>query len=198
MNKLNQTLLRVSAALVVAALCFSMFAVSGGAAAQGNPTPDPNAACGRTLANFVRLLVVSHKFQPQANPAAPDYCANLEKEANTFTEATLLGKLSTLAEVGGESRDAFAFMDFAARKFVGVMPKGTPFTAVARNALPGSKMMLVKGEGFTVYVDYTFTDITEDSFSTLPDYRDYDKPFAPFCKLDWCQEPTAPPTSSRP
>jgi len=191
---MNKSFLRGLMAGLIAALTITMFGFSGGAAAQGSPTPDPNAACGRTLANFVRLLTVFHNFKPQAKPTAPDYCTNLEKEANTFTEAYLLDTIVVLTEIEGQSKGAFAFVDYAARKFVGVMPTGTVFRAVARNALPGSQMMLVKAKDFMVFVDYTFTTLTRDDFNELPDYREYDQPIQPFCGASWCRPPTLPPS----
>lgn len=190
---MSKSILRGVMAGLIAALIVTMFGFSGGAAAQGNPTPDPNVACGRTLANFVRLLTVVHEFKPQANPTDPNYCVNLEKEANTFTEAYLLDTISVSTEIEGQANDAFAFVDYGARRFVGVMPKGTIFRAVARNALPGSQMMLVKAQGFMVFVDYTFTSLTEANFNELPDYREYTDPIQPFCDAAWCRPPAPPP-----
>ncbi|GAB4551598.1 MAG: hypothetical protein OHK0023_18720 [Anaerolineae bacterium] len=158
----------------------------------GTPTPEPFDTCGRTIANVVRLLIRDYEFKPVAAPSNSNYCTALETEVNVFMEQAIL-EPSLDEGVAGESRDAFAFVDYAAQQFVGVMPSGTKFTAVARNGLPGSQMMLVQGEGFSVFVDYTFTTLKEFDFGSLPDYRDYDGSLETFCRAQWCRNAGPPP-----
>lgn len=165
--------------------------------AQGGPTPTPNnpvAACGRTLANFVAVLQMKHEFKPQARPSSPNFCKDLEAEANTYVEKAILKPAGE--GISGQSGSAFAFIDYAARQYVGDMPEGTPFRAVARNALPGSQMIFCIGESFAVFVDYTFTSLTTDQFEQLPDYRDYTGSMAAFCNASWCRNPRPRPTTA--
>lgn len=159
----------------------------------GTPTPEPFDTCGRTIANVVRLLIRDYEFKPVAASGSSNYCTALETEANVFMEQAIF-EPRVVDGVAGESLDAFAFVDYAAQQFVGVMPSGTKFTAVARNGLPGSQMMLIKGEEFSVFVDYTFTTLKEFDFGSLPDYRDYDGSLETFCRAQWCRNAGPPPS----
>ncbi len=163
--------------------------------AQGNtPTPTPPAAaCGRLAANVSQLLTNKYSFSPQAKPDSPDYCASLETEMNTFIEAMFRPNEG----INATSKDAFAFVDYAAQQYVGIMPAGTNFTAVARNSLPGSQMMLVVGENFEVFLDYAYTSLTQAEFESLPDYRDYQGELKFHCDASWCRNPGPPPTKAK-
>lgn len=178
-----------------------IFALSLGSAAfaQGTVTPIPlfspsTPTCSRTITNFAALLERDFKFKPQAQPDKPGYCEALETELNVFAEALL--KPPTIEGIAGESKDSYAFIDFGARQFVGTMPRGTKFTAVARNSLPGSQMAFVAGEGFAVFVDFAYTTLTQTDFDSLPDYRDYQGNIQAFCSALWCKAPGVKPTQS--
>ncbi len=164
--------------------------------AQGNQTPTPTSAesaCGRLVANTFQLLKSKFNFSAQAQPGSADYCTSLETEMNVFIEAMFKPQPG----VAGTSKDAYAFVDYAARQFVGTMPAGTPFQAVARNSLPGSQMILVIGDNFEVFVDYIFTSLTQAEFETLPDYRDYQGTIKGNCAASWCRNPAPPPTQAK-
>jgi hypothetical protein len=187
---------RVVMALGVMALV-ALLIVGGASApvsAQLRQTPTPvGAECARTVTNTVALLMRDYRFQPVASPGV-DFCANLEAEINAFMEAILADE--TDEGVPGESRLAFAFVDFGARQYVGEMPEGTPFIAVARNALPGSQMAFVisRNQDFAVFVDYTFTSITAAEFLSLPDYREWTGDIRAYCTARWCRDPGPQPT----
>jgi hypothetical protein len=158
---------------------------------------NPAQKCGRTLANLYRLVQGSYlqtdvPFKPVAKATDLNYCQALERELNLYLERVIFAE--TNAEIiEGRSENAFAFLDLAAQRYVGTMPRGTRFRALARNNLPGSRMMFVKGENFSVFVDYTFTTLSRDAFESLVGFQEYDGDITPLCAADWCIAPTAPP-----
>lgn len=174
---------KTSALLVVLMIGLALVLAAAGAAAQNGP-------CSRTVNNIMALLKRDYKFAPQARPDTSDYCADLETEINVYIEAAL----TEPPGIDGESMGAQAFVDFGTRQYVGIMPRGTKFLAVARNKLPGSQMAFVKGENFSVFIDYAFTTLTLDQFQMLPDYQDYDGDIRPGCRASWCQPPGPKPT----
>ncbi len=181
---------RVSALL----LCVVLLGVLGRASAQDNPADK----CGRTLSNLYRLVAQSDflktetPFKPVAKPTDANYCQAIERELNIYLERVIFAE--TAAEtIEGRSENAFAFLDLAAQRYVGTMPRGTRFQAQARNSLPGSRMMFVKGENFSVFVDYTFTTLSREEFESLVGFQEYDGDIIPLCKATWCIAPTRPP-----
>lgn len=162
---------------------------------QLRQTPTPiGAECGRSVAAIAALLKRDQGFEP-ATPPGADYCARLEEEITVFIETLLADP--TAEGVAGQSRGAFAFIDFGARQYVGEIPQGEEFKAVARNALPDSTMIYVVGSEYAVFVDFNFTTLTADEFAALPDYRDYRGGIRPNCEASWCRAPGPRPTHSR-
>jgi hypothetical protein len=158
---------------------------------------NPAEKCGRTLANLYRLvqgdyLQTDVPFKPVAKATDLNYCQALERELNLYIERVIFAE-DYVEIVEGRSENAFAFLDLAAQRYVGTMPRGTLFRALARNSLPGSRMMFVKGENFSVFVDYTFTTLSRDEFESLVGFQEYDGDITPLCAADWCIAPTAPP-----
>jgi hypothetical protein len=191
---MRRTFLIVCAAAIL--LIISMLGNASVHYAQGDQTPTPTSAesaCGRLVANTFTLLKSKHNFSAQAQPGSADYCASLETEMNVFIEAMFKPQPG----IAGVAKDAYAFVDYAARQYVGVMPAGTTFQAVARNSLPGSQMILVIGDNFEVFLDYVYTSLTQAEFETLPDYRDYQGTIKGHCDASWCRNPAPPPTSAK-
>ncbi|MDL1922553.1 hypothetical protein FBQ95_08075 [Chloroflexi bacterium CFX3] len=174
-----------------------LFGVVVQAAAQGGV--NPAEACGRTLANLTRLVQsnyvrVEYPFKPASKPTDTNYCQALEQELNLYLERVVFAQDIDVANgIAGRSKDAFAFLDLAAQRFVGVLPSGTAFTAVARNTLPGSQMMFVRGQGFSLFVDYAFTTLTREDFESLIGFQEYDGSIDVSCTAQWCKPPSAPP-----
>jgi len=163
-------------------------------AQEGTGTPAANGGqCNRTLNNLVALLERDYQFKAEAKPEDADYCSKLEDEANTFAEKQIAG--ITGEGVEGQSLGAFAYLDAGAKQYVGTMPSGTTFTAIARNATPGSQMIFVTGDSFAVYVDYSFTSIRPADAEKLPDIETVE--VKPFCGQSWCRNPGPPPTKSK-
>jgi 3-hydroxymyristoyl/3-hydroxydecanoyl-(acyl carrier protein) dehydratase len=161
-----------------------------------NPTPEVGAGCPRTVRNMARLLARDYaKFNPIAQPGDAGYCAALEAEMNVFIEAEIASQ--QVQGVEGASRGAFAFIDLAARRYVGTMPAGTKFVAVARSGLPGSQMVFVQGDGFVLFVDYTFTTLNVDAVGALVSYQEYAGDVRARCEVAWCRAPGPQPTQSR-
>src|SRR5262245_12308438 len=165
--------------------------------AQGDGTPTPEATsgepCNRTLNNLVALLKRDYQFIPEAKPEDADFCAKLEDEANTFAEKQITG--ATGEGVEGQSLGAFAYLDPGARQYVGTMPSGTTFTAIARNATPGSQMIYVTGDSFAVFVDFGFTSLRPSDAQKLPPLDTVE--VKPYCSQGWCRNPGPPPTKSK-
>jgi hypothetical protein len=189
MNKLWRT-------VGILLLCALALSVLGQVSAQDDGT-NPAEKCGRTLANLYRLLQSNYlqievPFRPVAKPSDRNYCQALERELNLYIERVIFAE-DYVVIVEGRSENAFAFFDLAAQRYVGTIPRGTLFRAVARNNLPGSRMMFVKGENFSVFVDYRFTTLSRDEFESLVGFQEYDGDITPLCFADWCIEPTTPP-----
>ncbi|NWF68037.1 MAG: hypothetical protein HXY40_03035 [Chloroflexi bacterium] len=159
---------------------------------------DPLMRCTRATQALVSLLERSFRgsggFTIQADPNSPDFCAQVELEASRFTEVNLLGGSSSgglnapSAQASGTITPlgsfTVAFLDRDARQRVGVIPRDTPLTVVARSYTQYSAMILVQAAGFQVFVDYTSTTLTPEQFETLPNIDGVT--FEPFCDADWC------------
>lgn len=181
---------------IILLLCVFLWSALGQVSAQDDGA-NPAEKCGRTLANLYRLVQSDHlqasvPFKPVAKPTDLNYCQALERELNLYIERVIFAE-DYVEIVEGRSENAYAFLDLAAQRYVGTMPRGTLFRAMARNSLPGSRMMFVKGENFSVFVDYTFTTLSRDEFESLVGFQEYDGDITPLCAADWCVEPTAPP-----
>lgn len=179
-------------------VCVLLFGMVVQAAAQGGGV-NPAEVCGRTLANLMRLVQsnyvrAAYPFKPVAKADDANYCQALEQEMNLYLERVVFTQdIDEANGIAGRSKNAFAFLDLAAQRFVGVLPSGTAFTAVARNSLPGSQMMFVRGEGFSLFVDYAFTTLTREDFESLIGFQDYDGNIDATCTAQWCKPPSAPP-----
>ncbi|PJF30403.1 MAG: hypothetical protein CUN51_07715 [Candidatus Thermofonsia Clade 1 bacterium] len=177
----------------LALLMMIVWSALGQVWAQENPAEK----CGRTLANLYRLIQGDYlqtdvSFRPVARPTDLNYCQALEREMNLYLERVIFAE-EDAEIVEGRSENAYAFLDLAARRYVGTMPRGTLFRAMARNSLPSSRMMFVKGENFSVFVDYTFTTLSREEFESLVGFQEYDGDITPLCAASWCIPPTAPP-----
>lgn len=174
-------------------------AINAGNPAQTRPDgwrgDDPIMRCGRAVQALVGVLEAGGVFRLQADPTSPDFCAQAELAASQFAEGNLLntgGGASAAAAPGAapagvavvNTTFAVAFLDRGASLRVGVIPNGTSITPVGRSFAQFSNMMLVRGENFEVFVDYTATSVTEAEFELLPDVTGIEN--APFCGADWC------------
>jgi hypothetical protein len=159
---------------------------------------DPIMRCNRATQTLVALLERSFRgsgaFVLTADTNAPDFCVQAELEASRFAEINLLSDTaatnsglltgSSPGAITPNGRFTIAFLDRDARQRVGIIPEGTQLTVVARSYTTFSAMLLVQGDGFQVFVDYTTTTLTAEQFETLPNVDGIE--IAPFCDADWC------------
>lgn len=155
---------------------------------------DPIMRCDRSTQNLVRLLRRSYQFEPTVLPTSADYCQLLAVQVGQFVEVNVLegsavtaGPAQTAAGTGTENALAnigLAFLDRDARQRVGTIPTTEAFTPVGRSRTQFSRMTLVRGAGFEVFVDYSTTTISEAEFLSLPDVNSLNA--QPFCDAAWC------------
>lgn len=158
-------------------------------------SPNPLWACDRATQTLVLLLQQGDFFVAVADPANPDYCDILELQVVNFVQQNLFTldttdsyftsgiQTSLPGSVTANTDFAVGFFDIQATQRAAVIPNGTPMTPVGRNAVNEfSRMVLFEGGGFLLFVEYTFTSLTEEEFDTLDGAPIVDT----FCTADWC------------
>jgi hypothetical protein len=163
---------------------------------------EPLLRCDRTTQAVIRFLELNAVFNLQADrTAAPEaFCRQAAVEVSLFMELNYLASPvagrsllePAIAEAGApmpgeasiDSTFAVAFFDRNAARRAGVFPVGIPLQPVARSYVQFSNMMLVRGEGFELFVDYQFTTVTRDEFRALPDIDTIE--YQPGCTVEWC------------
>jgi hypothetical protein len=156
---------------------------------------DPIYRCDRATQTLVAVLERGGVFRLNLDPLAADFCQQAAVEASRFAEANLLSNPAPGQTPGSAAppvqgsvtvNNSFtvAFLDLDARQRVGIIPNGETFTPVARSSNPFSNMMLVRGNGFEVYVDYATTTVTTEEFQALPTVDTV--PPNPACTAAWC------------
>ena len=157
---------------------------------------NPLVRCDRPTQTLISLLQRGGVFTLTTAGTDPQFCLLAMLEATTFSERTLLSnpvdqpifssavRASSLGANTIDTDFAVAFLDRSAVLSVGLMPKETPITPVARSTAEFSRMTLIQGDGFLAFVDYRDTTLTEEEFQTLPNADEY--PTEPFCSADWC------------
>lgn len=155
---------------------------------------DPLMRCNRATQTLVNFLERAGVFILAVDPNVPDYCHQVETQASQFAEINLLSSpdvrvtgLQSQQPTGDatvNTRFAVAFLDRGATRRVGIIPEGTPINVLGRSYAQFSKMVLVSGPDFEVYVDYQFTDVTAERFDVLPDVAVLTS--TPVCAASWC------------
>jgi hypothetical protein len=161
---------------------------------------EPLLRCDRATQAVVVFLELNGVFTLQADRTAPDFCRQAALEASLFMEINYLanplpgasltvpGVEGVAAQAGGgviDSNFAVGFFDRNAVQRAGVIPNGTPIQPVGRSYVQFSNMMLVRGEGFELFIDYQFTTVTPEQFRALPDIDTLQ--VTPVCVVDeWC------------
>lgn len=151
--------------------------------------------CTRATQTLVNMLERGGVFTLTADPNAPDFCQQAELEASRFTEINLLSDPTApifapqaqpglVSAVSIDTNFAVAFLDKSAALSLGTVPFGTPVVPLARSFAQFSRMMLISGENFVVFVDYIDTTLTEDEFRALPNVDELD--VETFCGARWC------------
>jgi hypothetical protein len=160
---------------------------------------DPLERCLPQVNQLARLVTANFDVTfNDLDPAAPDFCAQVEASANAFVEnPPVIDVVEAEQRFNATSNYAFSYLDVAALDYMGIIPGGVPLRAVYRN-FGDSNMMFVAGEDFALYVDRRFTTLPETVFNSLPTLEGIN-PIA-FCDARWCNGPgpTPTPTGSGP
>jgi len=162
---------------------------------------DPILRCNRATQTLALLLAGQHTAA--AVPGSPTYCADLEIQLSVFVETTLLDAAPRRAPspipspptdvpapdantpVSVVSPDTLVYYDRGASQVAGTIPQGTALTPIARSYAQFSRMTLVRGNGFEVFIDYQDTTLDAAMFEALGDVGVLD--VTPICELEWCQ-----------
>ncbi len=156
---------------------------------------DPVIRCDRSVQTLVFVLERTAGYKLNVDPLAQDFCRMAELQATSYAEANLLpnarapkGSGSQVASNGAiqiSSPYAVAFLDRFGRRPTGSIPVGEPITPVARSYTQFSKMMLVRGNGFEVFIDFSASTVSENQFAALPDVNNVSMQTA--CTVSWCK-----------
>ncbi|MBL8154272.1 MAG: hypothetical protein JNM70_08825 [Anaerolineae bacterium] len=150
---------------------------------------DPLMRCSRATQALVNWLESQGGFTLTASINDPDFCQKAELEASLYVEAQLAPAASSDGQAASgpvtiDSPFAVAFLDRFARQPVGSIPLGTSIEPVARSYTEFSRMMLVRGDGFEVFMDWDGSTLTEAQFRALPDVNSIAS--ATDCAAEWC------------
>ena len=161
---------------------------------------NPVMRCDRATQALVLLLTSQQGYTPAAEPGSPTYCRDLAIEVSVVAETRLLDgtrltrptpppddaadAASTGAPVSIVGDTALAFSDRSATELTGVIPPGTAVTPVARSYAQFSRMTLVRGEGFQLFVDYQNTTLDRTAFEALGNINVIT--VETFCEAAWC------------
>jgi hypothetical protein len=169
---------------------------------------DPLLRCDRALQTLVGLLERSSNFVLPLDVNNPDFCRLAEQQATQFAEANniavnpgapsnssapngVTGQNAVAAPPGSArvtGELALGFLNRYATEHVGLIPVGTPVTPVARSFTEFSRMMLVRGDGFELFVDHRDTTVTDAEFAVLPNVDGGQ--VNTFCDAGWCKPVT--------
>ncbi len=154
---------------------------------------DPLMRCNRATQSLFTLLN-DRGIDIVVDFTQPDYCRAAEDGASRFVERQVLQPPMLSANAAAtqgryryiaDSPFVVAFLDRVARQKIGVLPVGTGFDPVARSYVEFSNMVLVRGDNFTVFVDYTTTSLTAAEFLALPDVGS-GAGTSTDCRAEWC------------
>lgn len=166
----------------------------------------PLMRCDRDTQTLAEALYENVAYRPAVDPLAPGYCAQIDEllreyAANnpqaairrTSTSAPQTTVANRTAPAGAllPGPAAYGFLDRYATQRIGIIPEGETFVALARSFTLFSRMTLVRGNGFEVFVDWKTTSMNENQFRTLPDVNTFDA--NPSCTAEWCTLTLIPP-----
>jgi hypothetical protein len=155
---------------------------------------DPVIRCDRSVQTLVFVLERTAGYKLSIDPLAPDFCRMAELQATAYAESNLLpnakvsNKGSQSAASGAvqiSSPYAVAFLDRFGRRPTGSIPVGETITPIGRSYTQFSKMMLVRGNGFEVFIDFSASTVSENQFAALPDINSSSVQTA--CTAEWCK-----------
>ncbi|MEP7290444.1 MAG: hypothetical protein ABI835_01620 [Chloroflexota bacterium] len=154
---------------------------------------DPIMRCNRATQSLYTLLH-DRGIDIVIDFTQPDYCRAAEDGASRFVERQVLQppmlSANAAAQQGrypfiADNPFVVAFLDRVAREKIGVLPVGTGFQPVSRSYVEFSNMVLVRGDNFQVFVDYTTTPMRAEQFLALPDVG-AGSGGGTDCNAEWC------------
>ncbi len=159
---------------------------------------DPLMRCNRATQTLVNVLSKGG-YALRADPNSPTFCQQAEIETSQYIERTALstgiaapGSLGAgndspvvVGVIEASTLHTIAFLDRNASKRSGVIPQHTTMKPVARSYAAFSNMMVVQGDNFEVYVDYTATSMSQASFAALPNVDTLTITLQ--CGASWCE-----------
>jgi hypothetical protein len=156
---------------------------------------DPVIRCDRSVQTLVFVLERTAGYKLSIDPLTQDFCRMAELQATAYAESNLLpnakapkgsnGQVASNGVIQISSPYAVAFLDRFGRRPTGSIPVGERITPVARSYTQFSKMMLVRGNGFEVFIDFSASTVSENQFSALPDVNNIGMQTT--CTVSWCK-----------
>lgn len=156
---------------------------------------DPLLRCNRATQAVVMLLE-KNGITLTSDPTLPEFCHNIEIEGTRYLEGDLLQLGSSTgptanADLPFPGREfnlivtgAAVFYDRNARERAGTLPSSVSFTPLSRSTTQFSNMMIIEGDNFRVFVDYSYTNVTLAQFEALPSIDAVGSDV--YCEADWC------------
>jgi len=156
---------------------------------------DPIMRCNRSTQSLLLLLTSRGLYTPTTSPGSETYCYDLMIEISTYTEVNLLDPIpvtptpqATVVDPQGQvtvlGAAAAGFFDRGATQLAGFIPDGTTVQPVARSYAQFSRMTLVRGDGFLLFIDYENTTMDAAQFELLPNVNAITAQTA--CDAEWC------------
>jgi hypothetical protein len=162
---------------------------------------DPIMRCSRATQTLVMLLRTRNLFTPTVTAASPTYCNDLEVEVSVFTERFLLdpARNPSLREFNNDpaatqapaertvqvtSANAVGYYDRGATQRAGIIPSGSLIEPIARSYADFSRMTLVRGDGFLLFIDFQDTTLERARFDALDNVNVIAENL--YCLVEWC------------
>lgn len=152
----------------------------------------PLLRCDRATQALILLLDHTTDFTLQADRTAPDFCGQATREAATFverrvdsdTQAMMGASAQAAAEPRITAENAVGFINLSATTRGGIIPMNERLELVARQSGDTATLMLVRGVGFELFVDYRNTNVTPEQFLALRSVGGLR--VDPRCTAAWC------------
>lgn len=167
---------------------------------------DPILRCDRSTQALVYVLERGGVFALDVPAGELNFCQAAAIQASRFAAEALLNSdvILTISAAAApvaagqavfipgnirvDSDLAVAYLNRYGTEMVGPAPNGEPIQVLGRSFAPFSRMILVRGDGFEVFLDYKDTSMTDDEFAGLPDVGSV--PNNPICNAHWCRPVT--------
>lgn len=157
----------------------------------GAPT---TLTCDRSTQALVSYLQHATNFILIADYESPTYCDDIAREAAVYAEQFIAstapqdfgedGPITTTSDPRITGSTASGYIDLAATVRGGILPRGERFEIVARQSGDHATLMLIRGVGFELFVDYRDTNVPQSQFLTVRTVAGMR--VDPRCVASWC------------